>query len=180
MIHAAWISKVSETIWRWGSSFRVPVGFGGETLLSKLLLCLEYTATEKLVISRVQHILRLLVNDLSTVNGLDKLVALQHFAGLLSSWIHRTVTSKLGVAILLLRPQHRSSFHKLFSFCSILLGVECVSKSELTVDRVLGDQPFLHRQLQCQSKVRAMAWVFLCCHSVSLNGTCCSWLIPCS
>ena len=55
---------------------RVPVGFGGGTLLSKLLLCLEYTAIEKLVISRVQHILRLLVNDLSTVNGLYELVAL--------------------------------------------------------------------------------------------------------
>ena len=76
MIHGARISVVSETVWRRGAHLRVPVGFGGDTLLSKLLLCLEYTATEKLVISRVQHILRLLVNHLSPVNGLYELVAL--------------------------------------------------------------------------------------------------------
>ena len=55
---------------------RVPAGIGRDALLSKLLLCLEYTSIEKLVVSRVQHILRLLVNDLGTVNGLDELVAL--------------------------------------------------------------------------------------------------------
>ena len=76
MIHGARLSGVSETVWHRGAHLRVPVGFSGDTLLSKLLLCLENIAIEKLVISRVQHILRLLVNDLRTVNGLDKLVAL--------------------------------------------------------------------------------------------------------
>ena len=68
-----------------------------------LLWRLENATAKELIFRGFHHFLRLLVDNLRSIDRFNELVALQSITRLLLLWLSQTIASKFSVAILLLR-----------------------------------------------------------------------------